>query len=414
MPPLDPRIILGVQPPQIAQDDPLGRFSKLMAIKQAQMQSEVAERGLSDEEAVRGAYRQAGNDPVALRALLQGGGQYKAVQALDKFGLEQSAQEANIGRDKAAASKSGFEERMLRLQHGASIWDTAKDQPSYDNALRVGVVTGVFDPKVLEHAPKEFNPQFIAAMKAGGLKAAEKLQAEQRAAELSQTTARDTAANTRAGVTAAEIERHNKRQEEINAARAARETEESKRPIVQTDAAGNVTLFDNKGNPVKKLGAVGKPTAEFMKQEAAKKKLTTDINTAISELEKATADGGLIDKSTGSGAGALVDMAAGFVGKATPGAIAVGQMAPIFDLVLKMVPRFEGPQSDKDTQSYKEAAGALANPKIPNPQKKTAAKEILRLMKARRGQFSSKDIVGTEADVGAAPSAVDAALEKYK
>ena len=251
-------------------------------------------------------------------------------------------------------------------------------------------------------------------MKAGGLKAAEKLQAEQRAAELAQTTARDTTTNTRAGVTAAETERHNRAVEANNAARAARETEESKRPIVQTDAAGNVTLFDNKGNPVKKLGAVGKPSAEFMKQEAAKKKLTTDINTAISELEKATADGGLIDKSTGSGAGALVDMAAGFVGKATPGAIAVGQMAPIFDLVLKMVPRFEGPQSDKDTQSYKEAAGALANPKIPNPQKKTAAKEILRLMKARRGQFSSKDIVGTEADVGAAPSAVDAALEKYK
>lgn len=170
-------------------------------------------------------------------------------------------------------------------------------------------------------------------------------------------------------------------------------------PITLTDAAGNVKLVDRKGNLVKDLGAAGKPSGEFVKSANAKKKLSGELDTAISELEKATADGGLIDKSTGSGAGALVDAAAGFVGKATPGSIAVGQMKPIFDLALKMVPRFEGPQSDKDTASYKEAAGELANPAVPNERKKAAGKEILRLMKARKGQFTSKDIEGTEADI---------------
>ncbi len=174
-------------------------------------------------------------------------------------------------------------------------------------------------------------------------------------------------------------------------------------PIQLTDAAGNVKLVDQQGNLVKDLGAVGKPSAGFEKAGAAKKKMTSDLDTAITELEKATADGGLIDKSTGSGAGALVDAAAGFFGKATPGSIAVGQMKPIFDLALKMVPRFEGPQSDKDTASYKEAAGELANPNAPNERKKAAGKEILRLMKSRRGQFIDKSIEGTDADV--APSA---------
>ena len=169
-------------------------------------------------------------------------------------------------------------------------------------------------------------------------------------------------------------------------------------PIQVTDSAGNVRLVDRQGNLIKDLGKVGKPSATFEKTAAAKKKLGTDINQAITELEKATADGGLIDKSTGSGAGALVDTVAGFFGKATPGAIAVGQMAPVFDLVLKMVPRFEGPQSDKDTQSYREAAGQLANPAVPNEQKKAAGKIILRLMKERKNQFISKDMESLETD----------------
>lgn len=171
-------------------------------------------------------------------------------------------------------------------------------------------------------------------------------------------------------------------------------------PIVTTDAAGNAKMWSREGNLIKDLGATGKPSATFEKTAVAKKKLGQDVNTAITELEKATADGGLIDRSTGSGAGALVDIGAGFFGKATPGSIAVGQVKPIFDLVLKMVPRFEGPQSDKDTQSYKEAAGELANPAVPNSRKKAAGKEILRLMKARRGQFVDQAVVGTEADSG--------------
>ena len=142
-------------------------------------------------------------------------------------------------------------------------------------------------------------------------------------------------------------------------------------------------------------------------QNAQRKKQQTvqDLDQAIVELERASKEGGLIDKSTGSGAGALVDIAGNFVGYATKGSQAVGALQPIYDLALKMVPRFEGPQSDKDTQSYKEASGQLANPNVPNKTKKLAAKELVRLMKARRGQFVSKDAVGTEADTPSEPKA---------
>lgn len=142
------------------------------------------------------------------------------------------------------------------------------------------------------------------------------------------------------------------------------------------------------------------PKPANLKAQGLKEKAKQDLDLSIAELEKATADGGLIDQSTGSGAGALADQAAAFFGRATPGAKAAGQMAPIFDLVLKQVPRFEGPQSDKDTQSYKEAAGQLANPAVPNAQKKAAGKEILRLMKARKGQFINKDVEALEIESG--------------
>lgn len=178
-------------------------------------------------------------------------------------------------------------------------------------------------------------------------------------------------------------------------------------PIVQTADDGTVTLYDRSGNVIKNLGKVGKPSATFEKSRELKGKTQRELQTAITELEKATADGGLIDKSTGSGAGALVDMGAAFFGSATPGAVAVGQTRPIFDLVLKMVPRFEGPQSDKDTASYKEAAGNLANPATPNPIKKEAGKEILRLMRARQGQFISKEQEGTDAPDGGAAAIPD-------
>ena len=100
----------------------------------------------------------------------------------------------------------------------------------------------------------------------------------------------------------------------------------------------------------------------------------------------------MIDQSTGSGAGRLADVGAGFFGQATKGAIAIGQIAPIADLVLKMVPRFEGPQSDKDTASYKQAAGQLADPTLPTKIRKEAGKTVLRLMKERQGQFVTNDM----------------------
>lgn len=130
-----------------------------------------------------------------------------------------------------------------------------------------------------------------------------------------------------------------------------------------------------------------KAAAETQKKEEAELKSVNDL---LPELRSITAPGGLISQSTGSGAGAAFDTTAAFFGAATEGAKAAARLKPIADAALKAVPRFEGPQSDKDTQSYKEAAGELANEKLPRETRIAAGQEMLRLLQKRQVQIEMK------------------------
>jgi len=160
----------------------------------------------------------------------------------------------------------------------------------------------------------------------------------------------------------------------------------------QVSENGTVTNFNKFGQVIGTVQGAGKPSAQFSKTKAAKQQLSQDLDLAINELENATKKGGLIETATGSGAGALRDIGAGFFGTTTEGAEALGALRPIYDKVLKMVPRFEGPQSDKDTASYNLAAGDLGNAAAPTGKKLAAAKTILRLMKDRKAQFLTRDM----------------------
>ena len=87
-----------------------------------------------------------------------------------------------------------------------------------------------------------------------------------------------------------------------------------------------------------------------------------------------------------------------------PGAIAIGKLKPVADLLLKMVPRFEGPQSNADTRSYNEAAGQVADPTLPTEIRKAAGKTVLRIMIARKNQFATADMAAEGAPPAAALS----------
>jgi len=185
-----------------------------------------------------------------------------------------------------------------------------------------------------------------------------------------------------------ETQRHNKAMEALSARRES--TDKNKVANTVTDDQGNVTFYNAYGEKLRTEANAGKRSPTLIKQEQAEKNLSRDIDRTTKELAEITKDGGLIDQSTGSGAGRLADISARFVGRATEGDIAITKLKPIADMVLKMVPRFEGPQSDKDTQSYKEAAGQLSDPSLPTTLRKEAGKTILRLMRERKDQFAGE------------------------
>lgn len=203
--------------------------------------------------------------------------------------------------------------------------------------------------------------------------------------------------------------------------RVDREFNPNKVAHVTTDEQGNNHFFNNQGVEIS-VGAgqgTGKPSAAVTTGRIKSEQLRKDLQSTVGELERIVKPGGLLDVSTGSGAGALVDRAAEFVGSSTEGAQAISRLKPIADMVLKLVPRFEGPQSDADTKSYRDAAGDLANPSLPREQRKAAAQTILRLFKQRQGQFGTPDADGNVVTSGAAPSTsggsdIDALVERHR
>jgi hypothetical protein len=82
---------------------------------------------------------------------------------------------------------------------------------------------------------------------------------------------------------------------------------------------------------------------------------------------------------TGSGAGALWDTAAGFVGVTPAGAAEAQQLKAIGAALVSKMPRMEGPQSDKDVALYRESAAEVGNPAIPVERRVKALAVVKRL-----------------------------------
>lgn len=84
----------------------------------------------------------------------------------------------------------------------------------------------------------------------------------------------------------------------------------------------------------------------------------------------------LIDIATGSAAGAARDKVAAFFGGAPDGAKAIAALKVMQANLMTSMPRMEGPQSDRDVQLYREAAGQIGDPMVPADIKKAAVKSI--------------------------------------
>jgi len=119
----------------------------------------------------------------------------------------------------------------------------------------------------------------------------------------------------------------------------------------------------------------GKVEGGIAGKELTNKVHAKEVHDLVRPIQAALKD------ATGSGLGTKVDEIAAFFGGSTKGAEASAQLKVLGAKILQNVPRFEGPQSDKDVASYKEAAGNLADSTLPIKQRSAALKTIIDLNK---------------------------------
>jgi len=419
---LDPSIPLGIKPMQI--ESPLNQMAKMYEMQNMQQTSQAnqlamqeRQRAIAEDEAVRNYFAQQDrSSPDFVKGLY--GVSPKIGQAYEKSQLEALKEKAAVGETEAKTKTAEFERKSKQLNIMGQSFGYVRTNPTPQAAtmaLNYLVSNGVIDKaqadEQLALIAADPSPANIKALADQGfmavLSAKEQLPTFQmqstggatRVLGINPVTGKaDVVQGSQAKLTATpgELMTDARERERIRLG--------ERRDIVsnqQVSEDGTVTSFNKFGEVIGTVKGVGKPSAQFTKSKEQSKKLNSDLTLAITELTNATKDGGLIDQSTGSGAGRAYDVAQGFFGKTNPGAIAGAKLGPIADLALKMVPRFEGPQSDKDTQSYKEAAGQLANTSLPNEIRKEAGKTVLRLMKNRKNQFVTQEM----AQEGVAPSA---------
>jgi hypothetical protein len=435
---VNPSIALGVQPLQIA--DPLTQYGKIAAIKSAQNQNALAQYQLNAAQradaasAVQNELMAKHFDPskgaVNLNALIAEAaqrGQGGIIPSLLKTDLERQTAAATLAKTKAETEKNIYELQDKKLRFA---WNAVGSAPTPEAAiaeLTKGVKDGIFDMRSATEEiqrVRSLNPdqyrQYRIEKVMGILDAKDKL-----GFMLPKVTRQEAGGQilsiqdnpmlpgygqpiAGAAITKTPTIAERTAQGQLAVAKQ-RLAQEAQGVTYQQDAQGNLVALPSRlptgkvpvARPVTGEGGApvkGKLSAFAEKTAAQRTQMGKDLDFAIRELSDITEDGGLIDQSTGSGAGRLVDVGARFFGQATPGDIAIGKIAPVADLALKMIPRFEGPQSDKDTASYKEAAGQLADPTLPTKVRKEAGKTVLRLMRERKNQFATSDMVAEGGD----------------
>ena len=293
-------------------------------------------------------------------------------------GAEIAKNVVTIGAQRAQAAKTDYEAQSTRLRDMYNLVSSAKDASSYARVRQIATEMGID----ISNIPEQYDPAFVEQAKNAVLTAAERLDAEAKArtAGIQERQAK---------VAEREISlRESEAREKREARRTGVREDEDVVARTETAADGTVRMYNKYGELLKTEAGAGKPSATFEKTKAAREEMQRNLNETLSSLRDIIKPGGLIDQSTGSGFGRGVDIGARFFGTATKGDIALGKLAPIADQVLKLVPRFEGPQSDKDTQSYREAAGQLADGTLPNEIRKEAAKTIIDLYTRRKNQFT--------------------------
>jgi len=147
---------------------------------------------------------------------------------------------------------------------------------------------------------------------------------------------------------------------------------------IQTDASGQAVYVPNVPG-AQTLDMQGRPTTykPALSPDQAKRQEKLEKAKEIPDLLKEAEL--LLPKATGSGLGAVRDIAAATVGQSTEGAKNLAGLKYIQSQLILKMPRLEGPQGVLDLKLYESAAADIGNPYVPAETKKAALDTIKRL-----------------------------------
>lgn len=152
----------------------------------------------------------------------------------------------------------------------------------------------------------------------------------------------------------------------------------------------------------------GPKLTEGGKMEAKRQFGMSGLNETLDEAEALLTGTSGKALPTGSTAGALYDTAASVVGMSPEGAKEAQTMKALGGALTSKMPRMEGPQSDKDTQLYKEMAAVVGDATVPRDRRIAALQEVRRLWGKYEQRGSPAAPAATPAPKGAARISSDA------
>lgn len=394
-----------------------------LALTLGRQKADEYTRGVEEQNALRRALSGATTTEDRIeRARRTGTGAGFALAANEEKGLlERQKTASQMAKDAAEAKAKDYETGRKRYEHriaglsqfqdeeGARQWladSVVKGDLGMDEATRMIQKIPAGDPAAF--AQWKNNTIFSlqdAAKQAGYIKP------DANATLSAQTsTANNAATNTRVAQANAETARHNAAMEAVAKTRAAKEPKGSDVQIVEgPEGFEAVDKLTGLSTPVRRE-STGTPVMGKRAEASAKSaRDASDVEKLLNDAEKA------VPGATGSGIGAAVDAGAALFGGTPAGAKEIGRLRTIEGSLLAKMPRMEGPQSDKDVSLYRQAAGQLGDPTVPNAIKLEAIKSIREIQSRykERGparmpaqsQLGASSRVGGQAPRPAAPSA---------
>lgn len=143
------------------------------------------------------------------------------------------------------------------------------------------------------------------------------------------------------------------------------------------DAQGQIRILDKRtGNLGAPMGPIKSVTGASTKAAAASQQKIEDAHEVLGNLERAKE---LVSGATGSGLGADIDKGLKYFGMSSESADKAKALATIEGTLISKMPKMTGPQSDKDVALYKQMAGQIGDPTVPESQKRAAIAEIERI-----------------------------------